>query len=100
MIHFKCHNRLYIVNTVDYRAFGWAPPVYGHLPLILNPDGSKLSKRQGDIDIESFRKRGIFPLALLNYVISAGGGGFDKEQDNQNLHSYQQLIKQVSDISS
>ncbi|EFN89978.1 probable glutamate--tRNA ligase, mitochondrial isoform X2 [Harpegnathos saltator] len=77
-----------------YKAFGWEPPIYGHLPLILNTDGSKLSKRQGDIDIESFRKQGIFPLALLNYVITAGAGGFHKEQEDQNLYSYQELIKQ------
>lgn len=68
--------------------------MYGHLPLILNADGSKLSKRQGDIKIESFREQGIFPLALLNYVVSAGGG-FHKEQQNQDLYSYQELIKKV-----
>ncbi|XP_011864633.1 PREDICTED: probable glutamate--tRNA ligase, mitochondrial isoform X2 [Vollenhovia emeryi] len=76
-----------------YKALGWDPPIYGHLPLILNADGSKLSKRQGDIKIESFRKQGIFPLALLNYVIGAGGG-FHKERENQHLYSYQTLIKQ------
>ncbi|XP_029155955.1 probable glutamate--tRNA ligase, mitochondrial [Nylanderia fulva] len=80
-----------------YKAFGWDPPIYGHLPLILNADGTKLSKRQGDIKVESFRKQGIFPLALLNYVIGAGGG-FYKEQQNQDLYSYQQLIKKF-DIS-
>lgn len=85
----------YIMYCSDYRAFGWNPPVYGHLPLILNADGSKLSKRQGDIKIESFRKQGIFPLALLNYVIGAGGG-FYKETENKNhLYSYQELIKKV-----
>lgn len=76
-----------------YKAFGWDPPVYGHLPLILNADGSKLSKRQNDIKIESFRKQGIFPLALLNYVIGAGGG-FHRDQENQDLYSYPELIKQ------
>ncbi|KAL6260909.1 hypothetical protein P5V15_008438 [Pogonomyrmex californicus] len=78
-----------------YKAFGWDPPIYGHLPLILNADGSKLSKRQDDIKVESFRKQGIFPLALLNYVIGAGGG-FHKEQENQALYSYQELIKQFN----
>lgn len=75
-----------------YKAFGWDPPVYGHLPLILNTDGSKLSKRQGDIKIESFRKQGIFPLALLNYVISAGGG-FHRTKETQDLYTYEELIK-------
>ncbi|XP_020299192.1 probable glutamate--tRNA ligase, mitochondrial [Pseudomyrmex gracilis] len=80
-----------------YKAFGWDPPMYGHLPLILNADGSKLSKRQNDIKIEVFRKQGIFPLALVNYVIGAGGG-FYKEQGNKDLYSYEELIKKF-DIS-
>lgn len=80
---------------IYYRAFGWDPPMYGHLPLILNADGSKLSKRQNDIKIEVFRKQGIFPLALVNYVIGAGGG-FYKEQGNKDLYSYEELIKKVN----
>ncbi|XP_075162551.1 putative glutamate--tRNA ligase, mitochondrial [Haematobia irritans] len=62
-----------------YRAFGWKPPKYGHLPLLVNADGTKLSKRQGDIGIKNFRDKGYFPNALLNYVVSAGGG-FPHEQ--------------------
>ncbi|XP_045471969.1 probable glutamate--tRNA ligase, mitochondrial [Harmonia axyridis] len=61
-----------------YRAFGWEPPKFGHLPLLLNSDGTKLSKRQNDIKISHFRENGIFPLALLNYVVDAGGG-FEKD---------------------
>ncbi|KAG8221957.1 hypothetical protein J437_LFUL007798 [Ladona fulva] len=57
-----------------YRALGWDPPFYAHLPLILNADGSKLSKRQGDIQVGYYRDNGIFPAALLNYVTDAGGG--------------------------
>jgi len=92
-----CTNSIqfYYTNFIFYRAFGWDPPAYGHLPLILNTDGSKLSKRQGDIKIESFKKQGIFPLALLNYVISAGGG-FHKNGKIQDLYSYQELIKNVN----
>lgn len=77
-----------------YRAFNWTPPVYGHLPLILNPDGTKLSKRQNDIDIAYFRKEGIFPLAVLNFVIHAGGG-FDNKGGAYYIDSYEELIKQV-----
>ncbi|XP_055843741.1 probable glutamate--tRNA ligase, mitochondrial [Episyrphus balteatus] len=62
-----------------YKAFGWNPPKYGHLPLLINADGTKLSKRQGDISINKFRDSGIYPLALANYVMCAGGG-FQKEQ--------------------
>lgn len=63
-----------------YRAFGWEPPAFGHLPLILNSDGSKLSKRQKDITVESYKNNGIFPQALLNFVTQAGGG-FTRHMD-------------------
>ncbi|CAK9823898.1 Probable glutamate--tRNA ligase, mitochondrial [Anthophora retusa] len=84
-------------HIMMYKAFNWTPPIYGHLPLILNSDGSKLSKRQNDIHIESFRKEGIFPLAVLNYVIHAGGG-FDNKGGVYYIDSYEELIKQF-DVS-
>lgn len=82
-----------------YRAFGWQPPAYAHLPLILNSDGSKLSKRQGDIKVENYRKEGIFPEALLNFVIDAGGGFTkDVERTRCKIYTMQELIQQF-DIS-
>lgn len=78
-----------------YKAFDWTPPIYGHLPLILNQNGTKLSKRQDDIHIESFRNQGIFPLAVLNYATHAGGG-FDNKEGNQYIDSYQDLIRQFN----
>ncbi|XP_076663157.1 putative glutamate--tRNA ligase, mitochondrial [Andrena cerasifolii] len=80
-------------HVMMYKAFNWVPPLYGHLPLILNSDGTKLSKRQNDIHIESIRKSGIFPLAVLNYVIHAGGG-FDNKGGAHYINSYEELIKQ------
>ena len=38
-----------------YKAFGWIPPKFGHLPLIINSDGTKLSKRQGDVHVEHYK---------------------------------------------
>ena len=38
-----------------YEALGWSPPSFAHLPLIMNADGTKLSKRQGDVHVESYR---------------------------------------------
>ncbi|XP_033208397.1 probable glutamate--tRNA ligase, mitochondrial isoform X2 [Belonocnema kinseyi] len=78
-----------------YKAFGWTPPQFGHLPLILNSDGSKLSKRQDDIRVDFYRKSGIFPIALINYITHAGGG-FEREQGPQECYSYADLIKQFS----
>lgn len=82
-------------HIMMYKAFNWTPPIYGHLPLILNSDGTKLSKRQNNINIESFRKEGIFPLAMLNYVIHAGGG-FDNKGGAHYIDSYEELIKQFN----
>ncbi|KAJ8683499.1 hypothetical protein QAD02_019291 [Eretmocerus hayati] len=84
-------------HLLIYKAFGWDPPQYAHLPLITNPDGTKLSKRQNDITVEHYRRDGIFPLALINYITVAGGG-FNREQNLSNFYTYQHLI-QMFDIS-
>ena len=55
-----------------YKAFGWEIPEFAHLPLLLNPDKSKLSKRQGDVAVEDFLKLGYLPEALLNFVLLLG----------------------------
>ena len=51
-----------------YRAFGWPEPEFIHLPLLLNPDGSKLSKRKNPTSIIYYRDAGYLPEALLNYL--------------------------------
>ncbi|XP_074866674.1 nondiscriminating glutamyl-tRNA synthetase EARS2, mitochondrial [Carettochelys insculpta] len=61
-------------HLLIYRAFGWDPPQFGHLPLLLNKDGSKLSKRQGDIFIERFVQDGCLPEALLDIITNCGSG--------------------------
>ncbi len=55
-----------------YEAFGWEQPQFAHLPLLLNPDRTKLSKRHGDVAVEDFRRQGYFPEALLNFVALLG----------------------------
>ena len=66
-------------HLLMYRAFGWTPPYFAHLPLIVNSDGSKLSKRQGDLQIESLIAEGFFPEAVVNFVSHVGGGFKDLE---------------------
>ncbi|XP_029360995.1 nondiscriminating glutamyl-tRNA synthetase EARS2, mitochondrial [Echeneis naucrates] len=61
-------------HLLMYRALGWTPPTFGHLPLLTNKDGSKLSKRQGDIFIQSFQRDGILPEALLDITTNCGSG--------------------------
>ncbi|XP_053132431.1 probable glutamate--tRNA ligase, mitochondrial isoform X2 [Hemicordylus capensis] len=57
-----------------YKALGWDPPRFGHLPLLLNPDGSKLSKRQGHVFVEQLAQEGCLPEALLDLVTTCGSG--------------------------
>ncbi len=55
-----------------YRALGWEAPQMAHLPLLLNPDRSKLSKRQGDVAVEDYIAKGYLPEALINFVALLG----------------------------
>lgn len=59
-------------HVMLYNAFGFPLPVYAHLPLILNADKSKLSKRQGDVAVENYLEKGYLPEALINFVALLG----------------------------
>ena len=63
-----------------YDFFGWEKPVFAHLPLLLNPDRSKLSKSQGDVAVEDYKAKGYLKEALINFVALLGWtAGDDKE---------------------
>lgn len=67
-------------HVLLYKAFGWEIPVFAHLPLLLNPDKSKLSKRQGDVAVEDYRAKGFLKEALVNFVALLGwNAGDDRE---------------------
>jgi glutamyl-tRNA synthetase len=55
-----------------YEAFGWQPPVFTHMPLLLGKDGKKLSKRKNPTSIFYFRDSGYLPEALLNFLSLMG----------------------------
>ncbi|MFZ2508272.1 MAG: glutamate--tRNA ligase [Steroidobacteraceae bacterium] len=61
------------------RALGVEPPVYAHLPMILGPDGTKLSKRHGAVSVLYYREQGYLPEALLNYLARLGWSHGDQE---------------------
>jgi len=61
------------------RALGVEPPVYAHLPMILGPDGTKLSKRHGAVSVLQYRDMGFLPEALLNYLARLGWSHGDQE---------------------
>lgn len=63
-------------------------PAYAHLPMILGPDGSKLSKRHGAVDIREYRELGYLPEAMLNYLVRLGWSHGDQE-----IFSVRQMIE-------
>jgi glutamyl-tRNA synthetase len=73
-----------------YRALGWAPPVYAHIPLILGPDREKLSKRRHpEADVMVHKANGILPHALVNFIARLGWShGNDETFTREQLISY------------
>jgi glutamyl-tRNA synthetase len=55
-----------------FRAFGVEPPKYAHIPLILNPDGSKMSKRDSAASLRTYMDEGCAPEAVVNYLCLLG----------------------------
>ncbi len=85
-------------HLLTYQAFGWTPPQFAHLSLVLNPDRSKLSKRQGDVAVEDYQKKGYLPEALLNFIALLGWNpGNDQEllsmAEMAKLFDWQQINK-------
>ncbi|MBY6152314.1 glutamate--tRNA ligase [Vannielia litorea] len=62
-----------------YTAMGWPLPIYAHLPLILGPDGKKLSKRHGATGVEEYQKMGYPAPAMRNYLARLGWSHGDDE---------------------
>ncbi len=55
-----------------YEAFGWTPPLFAHLSLVMGPDHAPLSKRHGATSVKEFRDKGYLPEALVNYLALIG----------------------------
>jgi nondiscriminating glutamyl-tRNA synthetase len=63
-----------------YEAFGWTPPSFAHVSLVMGQDHAPLSKRHGDTSVQEFRERGYLPEALTNYLALVGWSpGHDQE---------------------
>ncbi len=60
-------------------ALGYPPPVYAHLPMILGPDGTKLSKRHGAVSVLQYQDEGFLAEAVLNYLVRLGWSHGDQE---------------------
>jgi glutamyl-tRNA synthetase len=64
-----------------YRAFGWEPPVFCHLPLLRNADKSKISKRKNPVSLNHYRRAGFLPEALLNFLALMGFSMPDEREE-------------------
>jgi len=79
-------------HVLLYRFLGWELPKFIHLPLLLNPDRSKLSKRQGDVAVEDYLAKGFLPNTLINFIALLGW----HPKDNQEIFSLKELEKEFS----
>ncbi len=79
-------------HIILYQAFGWKPPEFAHLPLILGADRSKLSKRHGATAALAFRDEGYLPEAMLNFLALLGWNSGTEQE----IFSLQELVKVFS----
>ena len=79
------------LHVLLYKALGWKPPLYCHLPMVLGPDGQKLSKRHGATRVIEFKERGYLPEAVLNYIALLGWS-FDDSREFFTLKELQELF--------
>lgn len=75
-----------------YEYFDWEVPQLAHLPLLLNPDKSKLSKRQGDVAVEDYKSRGYLKEGLINFIALLGWNPGNERE----IFSLGELIKEFS----
>ncbi len=71
-----------------YQFFGWDVPVFTHLPLLLNNDKSKLSKRKNDVSLLSYKEQGYLPEALLNFLAQQGWS----HPEGKDIYSIDEMI--------
>ena len=86
-------------NWLLYELFGFEKPKFVHMPLSLNKNGGKLSKRHGDVAVEDFQAKGYLKEALINFSALQGWNPYDKEsevknknQENQEIFSLEEFL--------
>ena len=75
-----------------YQALGWEPPHFAHLPMILSPDRSKLSKRHGAVSVIEYQEKGYLPEALVNFLALLGWSLDDRTE----ILSREELVRHFS----
>jgi glutamyl-tRNA synthetase len=79
-------------NILLYKSFGWEPPKFIHFAGVLNKNGGKLSKRDGDVSVENYKEKGYLPEALINFCALLG---WHPKDDNEIL-SINDIIKEFN----
>ncbi|QTA37863.1 glutamate--tRNA ligase [Thermosipho ferrireducens] len=86
----------HLSNTVKqlalYEAFGWTPPKFGHVSMILGPDAKKLSKRHGATSVEEFKEKGYLPEAVVNFLVLLGWS----HPEGKEIMSIEEMIEAFS----
>ncbi len=86
----------HLMNTPKHlqliEAFGCTPPQYAHIPLILNPDGSKMSKRDAGAAVGDYPRQGFLPQAVVNFIALLGWNPKTEEE----IFSLQELVARFS----
>jgi len=91
----------HIVNTSKqillYQALGWSVPQFGHVSLILGPNGQKLSKRDAAVGVQDYKDKGVLADALCNYLVRLGWS-----HGNQEVFTIDEMIKffDISNVST
>ncbi|HPS37818.1 MAG TPA: glutamate--tRNA ligase [Candidatus Cloacimonadota bacterium] len=75
-----------------YECLGWDIPAWVHLPLILNPDRSKLSKRMNDVSVESYLEKGYLKETIINFIALLGW----HSDDDREIYSLEELCREFS----
>jgi len=81
-------------HILIYRALGWEIPHMAHVPLILNRDKSKLSKRQGDVAVEDYLRKGYLKESLINFIALLGWNPGEGEEEE--FFHMDELIKRFT----
>ncbi len=86
----------HIANTPKqillYRALGWEPPRFAHLPLILGKDRKKLSKRHGETSVLAFKEKGIVSLAMINFLAQLSWS----PGEDRDFYTMEELVERFS----
>jgi glutamyl-tRNA synthetase len=80
------------LHIITYESFGWTPPEFCHLPMVMGSDGKKLGKRHGATGIDEFRRQGYLPDALINYVALLGAS----YEEGREVYTIEELAERFS----